>query len=70
MFLLLVFVFPTGQVVQRGRNIGKPLDEMPIMTDESNKRLHLGISIWGWTSNDGLQILLGGEYPSFTYVMG
>ena len=61
---------PDGQVIQRGRDIGKPLDEMPIMTNESNKRLHLGISIWGWTSSDGLQILLGGEYPSLTYVMG
>ena len=43
---------------------------MPIVTNESNKRLNLSISIWRWTSGDGLQVLLGGEYPSFTHVMG
>ena len=63
MFSLLVFVFSTRQVVKRSHDIGEPLDEMPIVTNESNKRLNLSISIWRWTLGDGLQILLGGEYP-------
>ena len=40
------------------------------MTNKSNKRLNLGISIWRQTLSNGLQILFGGEYPSLTHVMG
>ena len=61
---------PLVKSYKRGRDIGKPLDETPIVTNESNKRLDLSVSIWRWTSGDGLQILLGGEYPSFTHMMG
>ena len=50
--------------------LGEPLDKMPIVTNKFNKRLNLSISIWRRTLGDGLQILLGGEYPSFTHVMG
>ena len=56
-------VFPTGQVVQRSSNIGEPLNEMPIVTNKSNKRLNLGISIWRRTLSNGFQILLGGSTP-------
>ena len=45
-------------------------NETPIVTNKSNKRLNLSISIWRRTLGNGLQILLGGEHPSFTHVMG
>ena len=60
-------------IVAGSRNVkvwGKHVYKMPIVTNKSNKRLNLSISIWRWTLGDGLQILLGGEYPSFTQVMG
>ena len=38
--------------------------------EKDNKRFNLSISIWRRALGNGLQILLGGEYPSFTHVMG
>ena len=61
---------PLVKSYRGGRDIGKPFDKTSIMTDESNKRLYLSVSIWRWASGDGLQILLGGEYPSFAHMMG
>ena len=61
--------FPTGQVIQGSCDVGKPLNELPVVTNESNKRLDLGISIRRWALSDSLQILLGGEYPLFTYMV-
>ena len=42
---------------------------MPIVTNKSNKRLNLGISIWRQALSNGFQILLRGEYPSLTHMM-
>ena len=69
MFRLLVFVLPTGQVVQGSSNAGKPLNEMPVVTNKSNKRLDFSISIWRRTLSNGFQILFRGEYPFFAHMM-
>ena len=48
-FRLLVLVLPTSEVIQRCRNFGKALYEVPVMTYEAHERLHFGVGIWGWT---------------------
>ena len=58
------------QVIQRGGNIGKPLDEMPIMTHKANKRLNFGISVQRRTLSNGFQVLLGREDSFLAHMMG
>ena len=69
MFLFLVFVITAGQIIQGCCNFGKAYYEAPVVTNQSNKRLQFGVSVWRWTLNNGFQVLLLWKNPFLAHMV-
>ena len=49
--------------------LAKPFYEVPVVTNQSNKRLHFGVSVQRWTLSNGFQVLLRWKNPFLAHMV-
>ena len=69
-FQVKVGSLTTQVFMQWSSQMGKVLNESPVMTSWPEKCLDLRICIWGWEVNYGLDIFLAWFHPSLRDMMG
>ena len=65
----LALVITAGQIIQGCCNFGKAFYEVPVVTNQPNKRLHFGVSVWRQTLSNGFQVLLQWKNPFLAHMV-